>query len=84
MMKNFSNIVVKKNGAAIIGYPVKNTQDFGIAEFDNNGKLLPSIGAGFRYAAFPENKMNVGIDIAAGKDDWGVYFRIGESFQYSR
>lgn len=47
---------------------------------DNNGKILPSIGAGFRYAAFPENKMNVGIDIAAGKDDWGVYFRIGESF----
>ena len=43
MMKNFSNIVEKKNGAAIIGYPVKNTQDFGVAEFNNNGKLLKVI-----------------------------------------
>ncbi|NQX77654.1 BamA/TamA family outer membrane protein [Gilvibacter sp.] len=46
----------------------------------NDGKILPSIGVGYRYMAFPENKMNVGLDIAAGKDDWGVYFRIGEAF----
>ncbi len=46
----------------------------------NNGELLPSAGFGFRYTAFPEYKMNVGLDIAAGKGDWGVYFRIGESF----
>ena len=35
----------------------------------------------YRYMAFPENKMNVGLDFAAGKDDWGIYFRIGESFK---
>ncbi len=46
----------------------------------NNGDLLPSAGFGFRYTAFPEYKMNVGLDVAAGKGDWGVYFRIGESF----
>jgi hypothetical protein len=46
----------------------------------NNGKFLPSIGAGYRFMAFPKNKMNVGIDVAAGKNDWGMYFRIGESF----
>ena len=46
----------------------------------NNGKILPSFGVGYRYTAFPENKMNVGIDVAAGKDDWGIYFRIGEAF----
>jgi outer membrane protein assembly factor BamA len=46
----------------------------------NDGELLPSIGIGYRYMAFPDNKMNVGIDIAAGKGDWGMYFRIGESF----
>lgn len=46
----------------------------------NDGVLLPSVGLGYRYMAFPENKMNVGLDFAAGKDDWGIYFRIGESF----
>jgi outer membrane protein assembly factor BamA len=46
----------------------------------NNGKILPSVGVGYRFTAFPENKMNVGIDVAAGKDDWGIYFRIGEAF----
>ena len=46
----------------------------------NNGKVLPSIGMGYRYTVFPKNKMNIGIDVAAGKDDWGVYFRIGEAF----
>ena len=47
---------------------------------EDNGILLPSLGAGFRYNVFPENHMNVGMDFAAGKDDWGIYFRIGESF----
>ena len=46
----------------------------------NNGKILPSIGMGYRYTVFPKNKMNIGIDVAAGRDDWGVYFRIGEAF----
>ncbi|MCO4820669.1 MAG: BamA/TamA family outer membrane protein [Flavobacteriaceae bacterium] len=46
----------------------------------DNGVILPSIGAGFRYAAFPKNKMNVGLEAAVGKGDWGVYFRIGEVF----
>jgi hypothetical protein len=46
----------------------------------NNGEILPSIGIGYRYMAFPKYKMRVGIDVAAGKDDWGIYFRIGESF----
>jgi hypothetical protein len=30
--------------------------------------------------AIPSSKISVGIDVAAGKDDWGVYFRIGEAF----
>jgi hypothetical protein len=46
----------------------------------NNGKILPSVGVGYRYLAFPKNKMNVGLDLAVGEGDWGVYFRIGESF----
>ena len=47
---------------------------------EDNGILLPDIGTGFRYNVFPDNHMNVGMDIAVGKDDWGLYFRIGESF----
>lgn len=46
----------------------------------DNGKLLPGLGAGFRYNVFPNNHMNVGVDAAVGKDDWGVYFKIGEAF----
>ena len=47
---------------------------------DDSGKILPGIGAGIRFTAFTENHMNVGIDIAKGKNDWGIYFRIGEAF----
>ncbi len=45
-----------------------------------NWGLYPGIGAGYRYQAFKANKFNIGIDAAVGKDDWGVYFRIGEAF----
>lgn len=47
---------------------------------EDNGVILPGIGAGFRYTVFPKNHMNVGIEGAVGKDDWGIYFRIGEAF----
>jgi hypothetical protein len=46
----------------------------------DNGKLLPGAGAGIRFRAFPENNFSVGIDVAAGIDDWGIYFQIGEAF----
>ena len=51
----------------------------GINENDN-GRILPSIGIGFRYNVFPKNHMNIGLDVAAGDGDWGIYFRIGEAF----
>ena len=47
---------------------------------EHNGLLLPGIGCGYRYNVFPEYHMNVGMDIAVGNDDWGIYFRIGEAF----
>jgi outer membrane protein assembly factor BamA len=46
----------------------------------DNGKLLPGIGTGIRFRAFPENNFSVGLDVAAGIDDWGIYFQIGEAF----
>ena len=53
---------------------------YGAIDKDNNWDILPSIGTGFRYNVFPSNHMNIGLDVAAGKDDWGIYFRIGEAF----
>jgi hypothetical protein len=53
---------------------------FGSINESDEGKILPGIGTGFRYNVFPKYHMNVGIDVAAGKDDWGFYFRIGEAF----
>lgn len=46
----------------------------------DDGKILPGAGVGFRYMVFPKNKMNVGLEAAIGDGDWGIYFRIGESF----
>lgn len=46
----------------------------------DNGVILPSLGAGIRYAAFPKNKLNVGLEAAVGRGDWGIYFRVGETF----
>jgi outer membrane protein assembly factor BamA len=45
-------------------------------------KPLPSIGAGVRYQVIEKagQKINAGIDIAAGRGDWGFYFRITEAF----
>ena len=42
--------------------------------------LYPGAGVGYRYKAFEKVKFNIGLDVAVGKDDFGVYFRIGESF----
>jgi hypothetical protein len=53
---------------------------FDSANESHDGQLLPGVGTGFRVNVFPKYHMNVGIDVAAGKDDWGVYFRIGEAF----
>jgi hypothetical protein len=46
----------------------------------SEGELLPGLGAGIRYMMLPKERVNIGIDVAVGKDDWGMYFRIGESF----
>ncbi len=43
-------------------------------------KTYPGGGVGIRYRAFKTVKFNIGLDAAMGKDDWGLYFRIGEAF----
>ena len=57
-----------------IATAVNNFSDFSF------NKLLPAAGAGIRFAALPKSNINIGIDAAVGKEDWGVYFRIGEAF----
>lgn len=59
---------------------------FGLASAVENmndlfsSELLPGAGVGVRYMLLPKERINIGFDIAAGKDDWGLYFRIGETF----
>jgi outer membrane translocation and assembly module TamA len=47
---------------------------------DNYSGVLPSAGAGLRYKVIPKRGINIGLEAAVGKEDWGVYFRIGETF----
>jgi hypothetical protein len=63
----------------LIGFVAMATV-FGSINDDDNGKPLPSMGTGFRFTVDTETRMNVGMDIAVAPDDWGIYFRIGESF----
>jgi outer membrane protein assembly factor BamA len=53
---------------------------YGTLGGENDGAFLPGLGTGFRWTAVEKYHMNVGLDIAVGKDDWGLYFRIGEAF----
>ena len=47
---------------------------------DNYSGLLPAIGVGLRFKAIESKNINIGIDVAKGVNDWGIYFRIGEAF----
>ena len=47
---------------------------------EDDGKLLPGAGVGFRFTVETETHFNIGMDFAVGRDDWGVYFRLGEAF----
>jgi outer membrane protein assembly factor BamA len=51
----------------------------GIDELSSE-RLLPSAGIGLRFMASKENRLNVGIDYAFGRDSSAFYFRIGEAF----
>ncbi|MFD1294158.1 BamA/TamA family outer membrane protein [Lutibacter holmesii] len=42
--------------------------------------VLPAVGAGIRFLAIPSSNISIGMDLAVGKDDWGIYFRISEAF----
>lgn len=53
---------------------------YGSINEEFNGRLYPGVGAGIRYTVFEDNNFNIGLDGAVGREDWGLYFRIGEAF----
>jgi len=67
----------KKFGMVAFGGFALATDDFSGTNYSG---ILPAIGAGLRYKAIPSRNINIGIDAAVGKGDWGLYFRIGEAF----
>jgi len=42
--------------------------------------MLPSVGFGVRYLMIGKEKINIGVDVGFGRDDWSLAFRIGETF----
>ena len=67
----------KKWGMVAFGGVAAATDNF---SGDNYSGLLPAIGVGLRFKAIESKNINIGIDIAKGMNDWGLYFRIGETF----
>lgn len=67
----------KKWGLVAFGGAAISTNDW---NGNNYSGILPAIGTGIRFKAIPSRNINIGIDVAKGKGDWGVYFRIGEAF----
>ncbi|MBP9925432.1 MAG: BamA/TamA family outer membrane protein [Cyclobacteriaceae bacterium] len=51
-----------------------------VSKGDADLNFLPSAGAGIRFLMIPDIGINIGLDAAVGKDDYGIYFRIGEAF----
>jgi hypothetical protein len=53
---------------------------YGSQNPDFDWKLYPGGGIGYRHKVFKDSGFNIGLDVAVGKEDWGMNFRIGESF----
>lgn len=45
-----------------------------------NQKIYPSVGTGIRFEAVKSTGMRFGMDVARGKEEWAIYFRLGETF----
>ena len=49
------------------------------SDFENDNSL-PAAGVGVRFSISPENRLNVSLDWAVGKDNDYVYIYVGEAF----
>jgi len=68
-----------QNRLGVVGFFGMATAFDSFSELDN-APFLPGGGVGIRYMVIEQMRINIGLDAALGKDDWGIYFRIGESF----
>ena len=50
-----------------------------LSDFDRDNSL-PAAGVGVRFSISPENRLNVSLDWAVGKDNDYVYIYVGEAF----
>jgi outer membrane protein assembly factor BamA len=50
-----------------------------LSDFDAQDSL-PAAGVGVRFSVSPENRLNISLDWAVGKDDNYVYIYVGEAF----
>lgn len=46
----------------------------------DDGNVLPAGGVGARYRPFKSNDVQLRVDVAVGKNDYGLYVGIGEAF----
>lgn len=67
------------NRVGLVGFAALATL-FGADNQEDNGRIFPGIGSGFRYVFMKETHSTIGFDIAVGDGDWGFYFRLSEAF----
>ena len=67
----------KKFGGVVFGGVAQVAEDF----HDFNGSdWLPGVGVGLRYLVSEDNKLNLRLDVARGRDETTVYMSVGEAF----
>lgn len=67
----------KRWGSVLFGALALSGDDFD--QIKENG-VLPAIGTGIRFNAAPSRNVNIGLDLAIGKNDYGIYFALSEAF----
>ena len=51
-----------------------------LGRLNGGAQLLPSAGAGIRYALQPADRLTVRVDYARGRHGGGLYVALGEAF----
>ncbi|MGL1885717.1 MAG: BamA/TamA family outer membrane protein [Reichenbachiella sp.] len=69
--------VYKRWGTVLFGSLALVGDDF---DQMKGNSILPALGGGIRFLVEPIRGVNIGLDYARGKDDYGVYFAITEAF----
>lgn len=68
-----------KNRFGLVGFAGLATVVPDISEVFNE-TFLPGVGVGVRYRLLEKEKINIGLDVGFGKNDWSLTFRITDAF----